>query len=43
MRHSINPAFQVILPDHRIDFYNDLDALKSELAREFPELDDGYQ
>ncbi|MCK7477670.1 MAG: hypothetical protein M0C28_09520 [Candidatus Moduliflexus flocculans] len=36
---SINPAFQVILPDHRIDFYNDLGALKSELAREFPHLE----
>ena len=36
---SINPAFQVILPDHRIDFYNDLTSLTAELAREFPELD----
>jgi len=36
---SINPAFQIILPDQRIDFYNDLGALKSELARAFPELD----
>ncbi len=34
---SINPAFQVILPDHRIDFYNDLSSLTAELAREFPE------
>ncbi|MEI6437072.1 MAG: hypothetical protein WCP32_19785, partial [Bacteroidota bacterium] len=36
---SINPAFQVILPDHRIDFYNDLISLTAELAREFPEMD----
>jgi phytoene dehydrogenase-like protein len=36
---SINPAFQVILPDHRIDFYNDLTSLTAELAREFPESD----
>jgi len=34
---AINPAFQIILPDHRIDFCNNLDALLSELAREFPE------
>ena len=37
--NSINPAFQVILPDHRIDFYNEQNALTAELAREFPELD----
>lgn len=36
---SINPAFQVILPDHRIDFNNDINLLTAELAREFPELD----
>ncbi|MDP2853799.1 MAG: hypothetical protein Q8O28_06090 [Smithellaceae bacterium] len=36
---SINPAFQVILPNHRIDFYNDLTSLTAELAREFPEFD----
>lgn len=36
---SINPAFQVILPHHRIDFYNDLTSLTAELAREFPESD----
>jgi phytoene dehydrogenase-like protein len=36
---SINPGYQIILPDHRIDFYNDLDSLTAELAREFPELD----
>lgn len=36
---SINPAFQVILPEHRIDFCNDPESLVSELAREFPEWD----
>ncbi len=36
---AINPAFQVILPDHRIDFYNESLTLTTELAREFPELD----
>ena len=36
---SINPAFQVILPGHRIDFYNNLSSLTAELAREFPDLD----
>jgi phytoene dehydrogenase-like protein len=36
---SIDPAFQVILPDHRIDFFNDPAALTSELAREFPDWD----
>ncbi len=37
---SINPAYQVILPEHRIDFFNNSDALFSELAREFPEHDE---
>jgi len=36
---SINPAYQIILPDHRIDFYNDIHSLTAELAREFPEWD----
>jgi len=36
---SINPAYQIILPDHRIDFFNDLASLTAELAREFPEAD----
>lgn len=35
---SINPAYQIILPDHRINFFNDADSLKTELAREFPNL-----
>lgn len=34
---SINPAYQVLLPNHRIDFCNDPASLVSELAREFPE------
>lgn len=36
---SINPAYQVILPDHRIDFFGDLNQLTAELAREFPEAE----
>lgn len=36
---SLNPAFQVILPDHRIDFYTAAASLTAELAREFPEMD----
>ncbi|MFO7568180.1 MAG: hypothetical protein R6W75_00145 [Smithellaceae bacterium] len=36
---SINPAYQIILPNHRIDFFNDLNRLTAELAREFPELE----
>ncbi len=34
---SMNPAYQVLLPCHRIDFFNDPDSLFAELAREFPE------
>lgn len=33
----LNPAYQIILPEHRIDFFNEKDALINELAREFPE------
>ncbi len=33
----LNPAYQVILPEHRIDFFNEKDALIREVAREFPE------
>ena len=36
----INTAFQVILPDQRIDFHSDPVLLQAELAREFPELAD---
>jgi len=35
---SLNPAYQVILPEKRIDFFNDKDDLTKELIREFPEL-----
>lgn len=40
---SINPAYQIILPEHRIDFFNSPDALFSELAREFPEYDENIR
>lgn len=32
----LNPAFQIILPDHRIDFFNEKEELINELIREFP-------
>ncbi len=32
----LNPAYQIILPGHRIDFYNDKDEVVDELIREFP-------
>lgn len=35
----LNPALQVILPEHRIDFYIDRDALVRDLGREYPEED----
>jgi phytoene dehydrogenase-like protein len=38
---SINPAYQIILPEHRIDFYNNPSTLKAELVREFPAWDEG--
>ena len=36
----IDTAFQIILPDKRIDFHSDPALLQAELAREFPELAD---
>ncbi len=43
----LNPALQVILPEHRIDFYIDRDALIRDLEREYPgenrQLDALYQ
>ncbi|MEN6331351.1 MAG: hypothetical protein ABFD57_05150 [Smithella sp.] len=33
----LNPAYQIILPEHRIDFFNEKDALINEMTREFPE------
>ena len=34
----LNPAYQIIMPEHRIDFFNDKDSLVGELIREFPEM-----
>lgn len=34
----LDPAYQIILPEHRIDFFNDKQKLVEELSREFPEL-----
>ena len=31
----LNPCFQIILPDHRIDFFNDKEKLLKEMEREF--------
>ncbi len=33
----LNPAYQIILPEHRIDFFNEKEALVNEMTREFPE------
>jgi len=34
----LNPAYQVILPEHRLDFFKDKESLVKELVREFPDL-----
>lgn len=34
----LNPAYQIILPEHRIDFFDDKDSLVAEIVREFPEI-----
>jgi phytoene dehydrogenase-like protein len=34
-----DPAYQIILPEHRIDFFRDKESLVKELSREFPELE----
>ena len=34
----LNPAYQIILPEHRIDYFNDKDSLVGEIIREFPEM-----
>jgi len=39
----LNPSYQIILPDNRIDFLNDPTTLAAELAREFPECDTDIQ
>ena len=35
----LNPAYQVVLPEHRVDFFNDKESLLKEMAREFPQLE----
>jgi phytoene dehydrogenase-like protein len=35
----LNPSYQVILPNHRVDFFNDKESLVQEMAREFPQLE----
>jgi phytoene dehydrogenase-like protein len=32
----LNPSYQIILPEHRIDFFHEKDSLINEMAREFP-------
>jgi hypothetical protein len=34
----LNPAYQIILPEHRLDFFNDKELLVQEMTREFPQL-----
>lgn len=34
----LNPSFQIILPEKRLDFFNDKESLIKELSREFPDL-----
>jgi hypothetical protein len=34
---SLNPSYQVITPEHRIDFFSDKGLLVQDLIREFPE------
>lgn len=36
-RTLLNPAYQIILPGHRLDFFNDKESLVREMVREFPE------
>jgi len=33
----LNPSYQIIMPEHRLDFSNDKDSLVNDLIREFPE------
>ena len=35
----LNPAYQVILPAHRVEFFNDKESLINEMIREFPQLE----
>jgi phytoene dehydrogenase-like protein len=34
----LNPAYQIILPEHRLDFFSNKEELVTELMREFPDL-----
>ena len=34
----LNPAYQIIIPENRLDFFNDKESLVKEFAREFPDL-----
>ncbi len=38
-----NPAYQIILPQHRIDFFNTPESLRAELARAFPQYDEEFE
>jgi len=44
---ELNPAYQIILPEHRVEFFCKKEALLSELSREFPDcsrdIDDFYE
>ena len=40
---SLDPAFQVILPGHRLDILSDHERLNAELIREFPEEADNIR
>jgi len=35
----LDPAYQVILPEHRVDFFRDEESLVKEMIREFPQLE----
>ena len=35
----LNPAYQVILPEHRVDFFSEKESLVKEIIREFPQLE----
>lgn len=39
----LNPAYQIILPENRLDFFNDKEALINEMTREFPDLAAGIK
>ncbi|MDI6742286.1 MAG: hypothetical protein QMD11_06035 [Smithella sp.] len=39
----LDSGYQIILPEHRIDFFNDKQMLVDDLSREFPEIADGIK